>query len=230
MLLPALTRSHTGWMVREHIASHAAQVHGQDLVPDVWIVPCVLVQAGGHGWRVPAGRRDGTVSVKEEATLTNLPAPNMTVPQLIDMFRKKGLSASEMVVLSGAHTIGKAPCVTFDDRVHATPVDPTLAPSFAASLKRQCPNPGSSSTAVDMDSTSRRFDSQYYKDIIRGRGLLTSDQGLLYDSRTNRDVHANKGAAFYRNFANAMVAMSRIEVLTGRSGEIRRQVGQVNKY
>lgn len=160
----------------------------------------------------------------------NLPAPNATVSQLIRMFGAKGLSASEMVVLSGAHTIGRAPCVTFDDRVQTSPVDPTLAPNFAASLKRQCPYPGIGSTSVNMDSTTRRFDSQYYKDIIRGRGLLTSDQGLLYDSRTKRDVHANKGSAFYRNFAQAMVAMSRIEVLTGRSGEIRRQVGEVNKY
>lgn len=188
----------------------------------------MVVQAGGYGWHVPAGRRDGTVSIMEEAL--NLPAPSMTVSQLIDVFGRKGLSPSQMVVLSGAHTIGKAPCVTFDDRVQTTPVDPTLAPSFATFLKGQCPYAAIQSTSVDMDSTAHTFDSQYFKDIIAGRGLLTSDQSLLYDSRTSGGVYANNGAAFYRNFAKAMVKMSQIEVLTGLDGEIRRQFDQVNSH
>nr|XP_024366021.1 peroxidase 5-like [Physcomitrium patens] len=187
-----------------------------------------VVLAGGYGWHVPAGRRDGTVSIMEEAL--NLPAPSMTVSQLIDVFGRKGLSPSQMVVLSGAHTIGKAPCVTFDDRVQTTPVDPTLAPSFATFLKGQCPYAAIQSTSVDMDSTAHTFDSQYFKDIIAGRGLLTSDQSLLYDSRTSGGVYANNGAAFYRNFAKAMVKMSQIEVLTGLDGEIRRQFDQVNSH
>lgn len=44
MLVPALTRSHTRWMIRKRIAFHAAQVDCQDLVSDLWIA-C-------PGWRL----------------------------------------------------------------------------------------------------------------------------------------------------------------------------------
>ena len=184
--------------------------------------------AGGLGWDVPAGRRDGRVSLIQEAALPNLPTPTMTVPELLEVFARKGLSASDLVVLSGAHTIGHAPCVTFDDRLQTTPVDPTLAPSFARQLKARCPAPGIGSTQVELDSTATRFDTQYYKDITRGRGLLTSDQGLLSDARTKGAVYSNRGTEFLTNFGKAMVAMSQIEVLTGSAGEIRRHMFYVN--
>ena len=187
-----------------------------------------VILAGGHGWDVPAGRRDGTVSRKDEATQVNLPTPTMKVPELLEMFERKGLDAEQLVVLSGAHTIGKAPCRTFDNRVHASPVDATLAPAFAASLKKQCPTAGLATQRVDMDSTARRFDTQYFKDIVRGRGLLTSDQSLVEDARTKRAVYSNQGAEFYRNFGKAMVAMSQMDVLTGSRGEIRRHISRVN--
>nr|PNR25938.1 hypothetical protein PHYPA_031294 [Physcomitrium patens] len=102
-----------------------------------------------------------------------------------------------MVVLSGAHTMGRALCVTFDDLVQTSPVDPTLAPNFTAYLKMYL----------------------CYKDIIQGRGLMTSDHDLPYESLIKRGVHTNKGFAFYRNLAKVMVAMSRIDVFTSRSGE-----------
>ncbi|KAG0617772.1 hypothetical protein M758_4G013900 [Ceratodon purpureus] len=184
--------------------------------------------AGGLGWDVPAGRRDGRVSRIEEASTPNLPTPNMTVPDLLEVFARKGLSANDLVVLSGAHTIGHAPCLTFDNRLQTSPVDPTLAPSFAAQLKKQCPAPNNGATQVDLDSTAMTFDPQYYKDIARGRGLLTSDQSLLADGRTKRAVYSNRGTEFYTNFGKAMVTMSKIEVLTGSAGEIRRHIAYVN--
>jgi peroxidase len=81
---------------------------------------------------------------------------------------------------------------------------------------------------VELDSTATRFDTQYYKDITRGRGLLTSDQGLLSDARTKGAVYSNRGTEFLTNFGKAMVAMSQIEVLTGSAGEIRRHMFYVN--
>jgi peroxidase len=185
-----------------------------------------VVLAGGYGWKVPAGRRDGRVSRSDEV---DLPTSTMTASELLDRFQKKGLNADQLVVLSGAHTIGQAPCVRIDNRVHVSPVDPTLAPDFAASLQKQCPVPNDATTRVDLDSTASRFDTQYFKDILQGRGLLTSDQTLIADGRTKGAVYSNsKGAAFYKNFGKAMVAMSKIEVLTGTSGEIRRNIAYVN--
>lgn len=182
---------------------------------------------GGYAWEVPAGRRDGRVSLIDEATTLNLPTPFMKVPELLEVFRKKGLNAEQLVVLSGAHTIGKAPCATFDDRLQVTPVDPTLQPQFAASLKKQCPQ-AQLATLVSLDSSSGRFDTQYFRDIVRGRGLLTSDQSLIADGRTKGVVYSNLDAEFFGNFGRAMVAMSEIEVLTGSAGEIRRLIASVN--
>lgn len=54
----------------------------------------------GEGWKVPAGRRDGTVSLAAEP-LQNLPPATFTSPQLIANFAAKGLTAQQMVDLSG---------------------------------------------------------------------------------------------------------------------------------
>lgn len=165
------------------------------------------------GWRVRVVRALGApqrVSNTAETTAVNLPTPVMDASALLKLFQSKGLNAAQLVILSGTHTIGKAPCLTFVNRLHESPVDSTLPASFAASLKTQCPTAGLT-TRVVLDSTARKFDPQYFKDgIIRGRGLLTSDQTLLSDSRTKGHVYANSGAAFYRNFGTAVVAMSRV--------------------
>ena len=65
-----------------------------------------VVLTGGAGWKVSAGRRDDRVSVANEPPL-NLPRPTMTISALLHTFNKKGLSAKQMVDLSGAcpHTL-----------------------------------------------------------------------------------------------------------------------------
>jgi len=184
---------------------------------------------GGQGWTVPAGRRDGTVSRSSEVA-ANLLMPNNTVPALLKAFQKKGLSAAQMVALAGAHTIGKAPCLTFDNRIQGAQVDPTLQAQFAKDLKKKCPMAGINSTEVPLDLVSpTKFDSQYFKNIVSKRGLLTSDQSMWVDSRTKGSVSANTDSAtFNANFAAAMVALSQVDVLTGSAGEIRRVCAFVN--
>ena len=59
-----------------------------------------LVQTGGHGWAVPAGRRDGCYSNIND-TITNLPAPTANLSHLIELFNSKGLTTQQLVVLSG---------------------------------------------------------------------------------------------------------------------------------
>jgi peroxidase len=188
-----------------------------------------VVLTGGQSWTVPAGRRDGKVS-RESEVAANLMTADKKVPVLLEAFRKKGLNAAQMVALAGAHTIGEAPCVTFDDRLHGEKVDPTLPAHLAADLKKKCPVAGILSTRVDLDLVSaKKFDTQYFKNIINKLGLLTSDQSMLEDSRTKGEVHANTDASkFISKFESAMVAMSKVEVLTGKQGEIRRQCRMVN--
>jgi len=184
---------------------------------------------GGQGWTVPAGRRDGKVSRSSEVA-ANLLTPNNTVPALLKVFQKKGLSAAQMVALAGAHTLGKAPCLTFDNRIQGAKVDPTMQAHFAQDLKKKCPMAGISSTEVALDLVSpTKFDSQYFKNIVNKMGLLTSDQSMWVDSRTKGAVRANTDSAtFNANFAQAMVALSQVDVLTGSAGEIRRVCSAVN--
>lgn len=58
------------------------------------------MQTGGLGYDVPAGRRDGRVSVASD-TFTNLPPPTANVNQLTQLFSNKGFTQDEMVTLSG---------------------------------------------------------------------------------------------------------------------------------
>ncbi|KAG8045360.1 hypothetical protein GUJ93_ZPchr0008g13475 [Zizania palustris] len=60
-------------------------------------------------YEVPAGRRDGNISIDTD-TFTNLPSPNSTAAELIGNFTLKNLTAEEMIILSGAHTIGRSNC------------------------------------------------------------------------------------------------------------------------
>lgn len=62
------------------------------------------MQTGGLGYDVPAGRRDGIVSLASE-TLTNLPPPTFNVDQLTQLFANKGFTQEEMVTLSGNNFI-----------------------------------------------------------------------------------------------------------------------------
>jgi peroxidase len=71
-----------------------------------------VVLSGGLGYQVPAGRRDGRVSNGTEA-LNELPPPFFNSTQLVDNFASKNLTLEDMVVLSGAHTIGVSHCSSF---------------------------------------------------------------------------------------------------------------------
>lgn len=193
--------------------------------------------AGGIDYQVPARRRDGRISLASEA-LANIPFPSFNADELKENFEKKGLSLDEMVTLSGAHSIGRSHCSSFTNRLYnftAThPQDPSLNPSFAAYLKARCP-PSTASlsdpTTVLLDAvTPTRLDNLYYRNLLKHRGVLTSDQTLQDSSMTAKMVsyNAQQQSAWAAKFASAMVKMGSIEVLTGSQGEIREKCWVVN--
>ncbi|CAL5207917.1 unnamed protein product [Lathyrus oleraceus] len=196
----------------------------------------VLKLSGGTiNYDVPSGRRDGRVSIGDEVP-RNLPGPSLNADQLIANFAQKGLSADEMVTLSGAHSIGVSHCSSFSNRLYSfsntNAVDPSMDPSFVESLKAKCPAPPSSDDPlVVLDvGTPNRLDSVYYEGLINHRGLLTSDQTLLSGQSTKESVvnNANYGANWAKKFADAMVHMGSIDVLSGYDGEIRKHCSFVN--
>ncbi|EMS64081.1 Peroxidase 1 [Triticum urartu] len=88
-----------------------------------------VVLAKGPSWPVALGRRDGSVSTATEAS-DELPPSFGDVPLLTRIFASKGLDLKDLVVLSGAHTLGTAHCPSFADRLYNTTgnglVDPSL--------------------------------------------------------------------------------------------------------
>ncbi|XP_052205493.1 peroxidase 5-like [Diospyros lotus] len=185
--------------------------------------------AGGINYAVPAGRRDGRVSLKDDPS-GNLPPPFLDAKQLQENFAKKGLSVDEMVTLSGAHSIGVSHCSSFSNRLYSfnatQPQDPSMDPEFARQLKKKCPPPSSKSNpTMPLDSLSpNRLDNRYYIGLKAHRGLLTSDQTLSTSPSTAWMVknNARNGRAWAKKFAAAMVKMGSIDVITGSyEGEIR---------
>ena len=61
-----------------------------------------ILQIKGPFWPVPLGRRDGRVSIANEA-LTSLPSPFANITQLKTNFASKGLNTKDLVVLSGTN-------------------------------------------------------------------------------------------------------------------------------
>ncbi|GMY07652.1 peroxidase 5-like [Fagus crenata] len=192
--------------------------------------------SGGIGYDVPAGRRDGKISLASD-TFTNLPPPFFNVDQLTQLFANKGFTQEEMVTLSGAHTIGRSHCTPFSNRLYnfsaTTSQDPSLDPMYASQLKQQCPQGSTNpNLVVPMDPSSLgTIDAGYYTNILANQGLFTSDQTLLTNAATVIQVNQNaRNAKLWRSkFASAMLKMGQLDVLTGNAGEIRSNCREIVK-
>ncbi|XP_062018197.1 peroxidase 27-like [Rosa rugosa] len=195
----------------------------------------VVVADMGRHWDVETGRRDGNVSNMIDA-LRNLPPPTANITTLQSDFAQRGLSAKDLVVLSGSHTIGTSHCSSFNNRLYnftgKGDTDPRLDSNYIARLKMKC-KPNDQTTLVEMDpGGSKIFDVSYYTLVTKRKGLFQSDAALLDDSETKAYVknHATpKGkASFLKDFGVSMVKMGRIGVLTGNAGEIRKVCSKIN--
>ncbi|OEL31220.1 Peroxidase 5 [Dichanthelium oligosanthes] len=200
--------------------------------------------SGGLGYQVPSGRRDGRISLSDDA-LNELPPSFFNAAQLADRFAAKNLTIEDLVVLSGAHTIGVSHCSNYAgintpfDRLYnfsGSPdgIDPALSKAYAFLLKSICPANSSQffpNTTTFMDLiTPTKFDNKYYVGLQNNLGLFISDATLL----TNRTMKAlvdsfvRSEATWKTKFARSMLKMGQIEVLTGTQGEIRRNCRVIN--
>ncbi|CAI0401756.1 unnamed protein product [Linum tenue] len=168
---------------------------------------------GGPTWNVKLGRRDST-----------------DVETLIKRFKGKGLNVREMVALSGAHTLGDAQCSSFRDRIYSDGAN--IDGAYAGVLRRRCPLVGGDNVTAPFDPvTPDHFDNNYFRDLMRRRGLLASDQVLYSGGGVTDGIVREYGklaGRFRDDFAAAMVKMGEIQPLTGSAGQIRRICGAVN--
>ncbi|RLM55730.1 peroxidase 45-like [Panicum miliaceum] len=171
------------------------------------------VRSGGPFYEVELGRYDGRLSTKASVVL---PHANFTLDQLNAFFSGLGFSQSEMIALSGGHTLGAADCPFFQYRIGT---DPTMDPNFASQLNSTCrSNPTSGFAFLDSSPVT------FYRNLQAGKGLLGSDQVLYSDVRSRGTVnyYATDQGAFFGDFVAAMTKLGRVGVKTVATGEIRR--------
>ena len=141
-------------------------------------------------------------------------------------------------------------------RLRKMPVDLDGRPNPLALLDGAggCPLNGNVvATGDDFDAYRYSLGRTVRKELERSWRVFTRDPAAAFEIVTDRNeafrvlsimeiqqgarmqhlgltfiLNGDTCAAFYRNFGDAMVAMSRVGVLTGGSGEIRRVIGQVN--
>ncbi|KAJ3698130.1 hypothetical protein LUZ61_001835 [Rhynchospora tenuis] len=186
----------------------------------------------GIRYNVSAGRLDGKVSSAAEAE-KNLPPPTFNLEELEDLFvTKKNLTTEDLVVLSGAHTIGRSHCSSFTKRLYPN-IDPTLDLEFATStLQPLCPPYANTDGVANLDYvTPVELDSQYYRNVLDRKTVFFSDWSLLTSNET-RDLvvqYATKPGDWEADFAVSMAKLSTLDVITDRKkGEIRRCCRSVN--
>ncbi|WZY86513.1 hypothetical protein YC2023_032897 [Brassica napus] len=193
------------------------------------------VLTGGPSWMVPLGRRDSR-SASLSGSNNNIPAPNNTFQTILTKFKRQGLDVTDLVALSGSHTIGFSRCTSFRQRLYNQSgngrPDMTLEQSFAANLRQKCPRSGGDQILSVLDKVSpAKFDNSYFKNLVENMGLLNSDQVLFSSNDKSRELvkkYAEDQGEFFEQFAESMIKMGNISPLTGSSGEIRKNCRKIN--
>ncbi|TYG97883.1 hypothetical protein ES288_A10G073200v1 [Gossypium darwinii] len=195
------------------------------------------VLLGGPYWRVPYGRKDSRISNVKDAEM--VPSGRESITTLLELFQSRGLNLIDLVVLSGAHTIGRTSCGAIQRRLYqglngtSSMPYPPLDDHYLDFLQRKCRC--ASGDYVDLDATTpTTFDSQFYANLQKNMGLLSTDQMLYSDPRTSPIVNSLIGAPslFIHQFSASMVRLANIQVLSGLDevGEIRTNCNFVNSY
>ncbi|KAL6345474.1 hypothetical protein AAG906_017194 [Vitis piasezkii] len=191
---------------------------------------------GGPMLQIPTGRRDGRASVASVVRF-NIIDTSFSMDEMMKLFSSKGLSLDDLVILSGAHTIGSAHCSAFSDRFQAdskgtlTRIDTSLDKAYANELRKKCPSSVSSSVTVNNDpETSFLFDNQYYRNLMAHKGLFQSDSVLFSDKRTKKMVEdlANDQNSFFERWGQSFLKLTIIGVKSGDEGEIRQSCEVAN--
>uniref|UniRef100_A0A7N0UU32 Peroxidase n=1 Tax=Kalanchoe fedtschenkoi TaxID=63787 RepID=A0A7N0UU32_KALFE len=194
---------------------------------------------GGPWWDVWLGRRD-SLKASFDGANKFIPSPNSSLVTLISNFAQQGLNVVDLVALSGGHTIGKARCASFRNRIYNQSLEELhydyyqRSTMFRRILGSICPESGGDNAIGPLDfRTPARFDNNYYRNLLEEKGLLHSDNVLVNEDdegEVRRLIwrYSEDQDVFFASFAESMVKMGNINVLTGHEGEIRRNCRFVN--
>ncbi|KAI5321143.1 hypothetical protein PRUPE_6G013800 [Prunus persica] len=195
-----------------------------------------VLLSGGPTWKVLLGRRDGLVPNQRGANLA-IPSQYDTLDTIISKFANVGLNVTDVVSLSGAHTIGQARCATFSKRLwnffNTGGPDSTMEKDMLSDLRHVClvNGDGNETTALDRNSNDL-FDNHYYQNLLDGKGLLHSDQILFNggddETKSVVDNYRRKPKLFFDDFIKSMIKMGNIGPVTGSSGQIRKNCRVIN--
>lgn len=194
-----------------------------------------VVLSGGPSWEVFLGRRDSLTASLEDSNEI-MPSPRANATALIQLFKRFGLSVTDLVALSGSHTIGKARCFSIVHRLYnqtgTGEADPTIELRYKKYLEKLCPLTGDGNVTGNLDATPTVFDNRYFKDLVKGRGFLNSDEVLFSEDAETRqlvELFSKNQEAFFSSFAASMINLGNLfSSHTSRSGEIRSDCRRVN--
>ncbi|XP_027344912.1 putative Peroxidase 48 [Abrus precatorius] len=211
---------------------------------------CVAL-SGGPCYPLRTGRRDGSNSFSDIATY-ELPSPYGELSQTLAAFKSRGFNEREMVTLQGAHSIGVFHCKFFQNRLYnfngTNEPDPSLDTEFLNLLRSRCSSSNASSSSassytfhgshssleekginIGFEQHRSEFGTLYYRSLLQGRGILYADQQLMEGKRTKNwvETYASHPTLFHRDFAQAMIKLSDLQVLTLPMGQIRLNCSKV---
>lgn len=178
---------------------------------------------GNIYYDIPSGRLDGMISNADEVPKA-IPAPSDDLDTVKALFAAQGLSTEDLVALSGAHSIGRSHCSSFQSRLYPN-IDKTMDQGFGTFLRTKCPQKLIIDNVVPQDFvTPSRLDNQYYQNVADLKGLFFSDWSLLTSSETANLLNNFRTTPqlFEAKFAESMVKMGNIPMPPGTQGEVRR--------
>ncbi|MCO5598213.1 hypothetical protein L7F22_052305 [Adiantum nelumboides] len=183
---------------------------------------------GGPMIYMPTGRRDSIEAANNQTVIDNLPPPTFDITNLKASFQRQGLDVKDLVALSGGHSIGKAHCRAVNRQLTPT-ISQDLDPKYANKLWKVClptSEADRQSNTVKLDIlTQTQFDNAYFRNVLEKRAPFHSDAALLDDPDSAQLVneYARDQQKFFEQFTLSMTKMSKLGVLTGSQGVIRKK-------
>ncbi|KMZ59273.1 Peroxidase [Zostera marina] len=193
-----------------------------------------VVLSGGPSWEVKLGRKDCLRASQEDANVI-MPSPRQNAPNLIELFRTFNLSVTDLVALSGSHTIGYGRCFSVMHRLYnqsdTGQPDDHMDEKYRDMLDGVCPINGDENVTCGLDGTPFDFDNRYFKDLAQLKGFLNSDQdlfsGKVDDTKELVRKFAENEEDFFRAFAEGMVKMGDLQ--SGKPTGHRKNCRVINK-